>query len=157
MYTVYEIETPEGKYVGVTRQPLKTRLSQLRHRRGFNGVIRAIASFGKREDALALELELRPDYHMGLNLARGGRHQSLPSLGAANGMSKRVRIEGVEYETIRAAVKALGIKKTAIHYRLASPYFLDWEYLTPPHAQYWRAFFARKQRIPAISLALQGR
>jgi hypothetical protein len=128
MYTVYEIETPEGKYVGVTGRSIKTRLNELRCRRNFNGVIRAIANFKDRNTALTLELELRPDYRMGLNRGRGGRHQSLPSFGAANGMAKRVRVKGVEYPTVIAAARAHGVSETVASYRLRAPGFPAWTY-----------------------------
>ena len=159
MYTVYEVETSEGIYVGVTSQPLRTRLAQLRHSRGFNGTIKAVEAFELREHALAMERDLRPNYGMGLNRARGGERSGggSPRFGAANSLAKRVAIEGVEYPTIAEAVKALGVKKTAIHYRLASPYFPGWVYLTPPRAVYWRNTFATKRRVPAISHGIQGR
>ena len=155
MYTVYEIETPEGVYVGVTGRSIKTRLAELRCRRGFKGVIRPVEVFDDKADALAIERRLRPDYGMGLNLAKGGERSGggSPRFGAANSLAKRVSIAGVEYPTIAEVVKALGVKKTAIHYRLASPYFPDWIYLTPPHATYWRDALATKRRAPAISYA----
>ena len=91
-------------------------------------VIRSVEVFGDKADALATERRLRPDYGMGLNLAKGGERSGggSPRFGAAkNSLAKRVSIAGVEYPTIAEAVKALGVKKTAIYYRLASPYFPD--------------------------------
>jgi hypothetical protein len=159
MYTVYEVKTVEGAYVGVTTRPLKTRLIELQHTRGFNGTIRALVEFEHKAEALALERELRPNYRMELNRAKGGARSGggIPRFGSTNTMAKRVCIEGIEYSTLTDAGKTLGMKKTAVHYRLSSPYFQDWRYLTPPHAQYWNTHFARRQRIPAISTALQGR
>ena len=153
MYTVYEVETPEGIYVGVTSRSLKTRLSELRCTRKFTGTIKAVAVFDGKADALALERRLRPDYGIGLNRAKGGERSGggSPRYGAANSLAKRVSIEGVEYATIAQAVKALGVKKTAIHYRLSSPYFLDWIYLTPPRATYWRDYW---RRVSAVSYSL---
>jgi hypothetical protein len=158
-WTVYRIETKEGVYVGVTPRPLKTRLSELRSRRGLDGKISAVAEFDDKATALRLERELRPNYRMGLNISRGGFKcgGNLPKYGSANGMAKRVRVEGIEYPTMQAAADAHGMKKTAVHYRLSSPYFTDWEYVTPPHARYWRDdFTAKKFRRPGISAALQA-
>jgi hypothetical protein len=159
MYTLYEIETEDGVYIGVTGRSLRTRLSELRCHRGFRGKISAIATFENRDDALARERELRPNYWMGLNRGKGGYKSggSTPSPGARNGMAKRVRVLDVEYPTAIAAARAHGLSKTAIQFRLSSPYFSDWVYVTPPHGRYWQDRFARKRRIPAISLALQGR
>lgn len=129
-YTVYELETSKGNYVGVTSRSLKTRLIELRCTRGFDGEIRAIATFEDRDAALACELELRPEYHMGLNRGRGGRYPGLPSFGAANGSAKRARVYGVEYPTAIEAAKAHGVKKTTACYRLRAPLFSGWEYVS---------------------------
>ena len=132
MHTVYEVETEEGVYIGVTGRSLKARLRELRCTRGFNGKIRAIAKFENRADALVLERELRPNYGMGLNRAKGGERSGggLQRFGAANPSAKPVRINGVEYSAAVYAAKALGVKKTTIHYRLNSPGFSGWEYVS---------------------------
>jgi hypothetical protein len=159
MYTVYEVQTKKGSYVGVTSRLIKTRLSELRSRYGFDGAIRAIASYEDCARALALEFELRPTYGIGLNKGKGGHAYGAGTqrFGSANTIAKRVRIAGVEYPTMTDAGKALGVKLSTIHYRLGSPYFPDWEYVTPPHARYWQDDFARKRRIPAIAHAYHRR
>ena len=159
MYTVYEIETKGGSYIGVTGRSLTERLRELRCTRGFDGKIGAIAAFDNRADALALERELRPDYRMGLNRGKGGERSGGGSqrFGATNPSALQVRVAGVEYPAMIDAAKALGVKNTTVHYRLGSPYFPDWEYVAAPHAHYWQNDFARKRRIPSISSAYHRR
>jgi hypothetical protein len=132
MYTVYEIQTEKGSYVGVTSRSIKTRLVELRSRYGFDGTIHAIAAFEDRAKALALEFELRPTYGIGLNKGKGGHVHGAGTqrFGSANPSARPVRIAGTEYPTAAEAVKALGVGKTTICYRLNAPKFVDWEYVS---------------------------
>jgi hypothetical protein len=158
MYTVYEVITKDGTYIGVTGRSLRTRLVELRCSRGFEGIIRAIAKFANRKDAFALEAKLVSKHWMSLNRAKGGHvGGGVPLYRSNNGSSLRVRIMGVEYSTLTDAGKVLGMKKTAVHYRLNSPYFPDWVYITQPRGDYWQSEFDRKRRTPMVSRALQGR
>ena len=129
MHTVYEVETPEGSYVGVTGRSIDRRLIELRSRRGFKGAIRAVAVFEDKAEALALERRLRPDYEIGLNIAKGGERSGggLQRFGAMNSSAKRVRVRGVEYSTITEAARTHGVKMTTACYRVTSPFFSDWE------------------------------
>ena len=128
MYAVYEVQTPEGVYVGVTSRSLGQRLRELRCTRGFSGTIRMVAAFKRRGDALAMERFLRPDYGIGLNRAKGGERSGggQQRFSAANPNAKRVRVHGVEYPTIIEAAQAHGIKRTTACYRVNSA-FTGWE------------------------------
>jgi hypothetical protein len=164
-WTVYKIVASEGDYIGVTSRDPRYRLYENRCRRGIDGPLEIIAEFETRDEAFLLERELVPDLNLGLNRMRGGRNQGYPGnhntrpkrllYGGENPSSLRVKVGTTEYETIQAAADAYGIKKTAAHYRFASPYFSDWVYLDPPRASYWQDKQAKQKRKPAISAVLR--
>jgi hypothetical protein len=158
-WTVYQLKTKEGVYVGVTSRSLKTRKSELHCHHGFEGDISAIAEFSDKPAALRLERELRPRAYMGLNVSAGGFKAggNRPKSGAENSYARRVSIAGMEYPTLRAAAVAHGMKSTAVQYRLGSPYFPDWVYVSKSSARYWQNEFARTRLTPAISAAYHRR
>jgi hypothetical protein len=157
-WKVYQITTPTGQtYIGVTSQTPERRLQNLKSKRGITGKVETLAEFEARDDALALESQLVPVFYQSLNRAKGGRNAWIAPRysGAKNPSSLRVSVGGVEYETLTAAGAAHGIKKTAVSYRLASPYYPDWFYVDPSRSRYWQDKQGRQKRRPAISAALR--
>lgn len=143
--------TPSGAYVGYTGRDPKYRVYDLRSKRGIEGTIEIVDVINSKKDALALERALRPDWNMGLNIARGGgASYHLPSPDK-HYLAKRVMIDGKEYGSIKQASLALGFKITTVHYRLSSKYYPTWRYITPPTASYVQNVQAGTQPTPAKS------
>lgn len=104
LYTLYHIR-PKGKtdtsqfYVGITKNSLKTRLSQhMFSKRPVGDVLRAlgedaieIVSLGKYplQEALQKEYELRPYQHMGWNIMAGGQRRTVICSGCGKYLPKR--------------------------------------------------------------------